>query len=268
MSKLRPLIVVVCILCCVVGLVSVLAARAVAQDRDGQDQDADSVTAAELLEDGLDALSDHAQDSGRRLLARVISEYPGTGEASRAKRALAALDRGDVDPEYRAQIKADEVERTTEYRHAFLVDVGDRVFFAENSSGIGGRARSIIEQQARWLAARPELSVMVIGRADGEGDWSAARDLSLSRAQAVRDRLVAAGLGATRIEIKAAGDQDRIAICQGALCEAQNRNAEVLLNYWHFDSGWRSSQQIPGMAKPAVGAMARPPRDSSVPFSQ
>jgi peptidoglycan-associated lipoprotein len=109
---------------------------------------------------------------------------------------------------------------------------------------------------------------MVIGRADGEGDWSAARDLSLRRAQAVRDRLVAAGLGATRIEIKAAGDQDRIAVCQGPLCEAQNRNAEVLLNYWHFDNGWQSSQQIPGSSKPVGAAMATPRRDSSGPFSQ
>ncbi len=265
MSKFRNSIVAVCVLCCVLG---VLALHAGAQDRDSQDPDADRVTAPELLEDGLDALADRADDSGRRLLGRVISEYPGTAEAFRAKRALSALDRGQPDPEYRAQIKADEAERTAEYRRAFLFDVGDRVFFAENSAAIGGRARNIIEQQARWLNARPDLSIMVIGRADGEGDWPATRDLSLRRAQAVRDRLVAAGLAVNRIEIKAVGDQDRIAVCDGPLCAAQNRNTEILLNYWHFESGWLASQQMPGLPKPSGGIGVPPLRSSSGEVSQ
>ena len=48
--------------------------------------------------------------------------------------------------------------------------------------------------QARWLNARPNLSVVVIGRADDEGDRNAARDLSQQRAEVVRDRLAAAGV--------------------------------------------------------------------------
>lgn len=234
---------------CVLGLVGVLVSAAGAQDRDQ-----DSVTASELLEDGLDAISDHAEDSGRRLLGQVISDFPGTQEASKAKRALAALDGGQLDPEVRARLKADESERTAEYRRAFLVDVGDRVFFAENSAALGGRARGVIEHQARWLSARSDLSIMIIGRADSEGDWKAARDLSLQRAQVVRDRLVAAGVPPARIEIKAAGDKDRPATCDGPLCTAQNRNAEVLINYWHLDSGWLSSQQqVPGLSRSSLG---------------
>jgi peptidoglycan-associated lipoprotein len=245
------------------GLMSVLSVRVGAQDIDD-----DGITAGELLEDGLDALSDHADQSGRRLLERVVSEFPSTAAALRAKRALVALDRGEPDPEYSAQLKADEAEKTTEYRHAFLVDAGDRVFFAENSAAIGGRARSIIEQQARWLKARPDLSVMVIGRADGEGDWKAARELSLLRAQAVRDRLVSAGLAQNRIEIKAAGDQDRIATCGSSMCEAQNRNAEVLLNYWHaYGDSQRGTQPL-GLSKPTAGISNSQLPDSSDQISQ
>lgn len=263
MSKLRLPLVATSVLCCVLGLLVVLTPRVGAQDRDSDVQ-----TATELLEDGLDALSDHAEDSGRRLLGRVISDYPGSAEALRAKRALRALDRGELDPEYQAQLKADEAERTAEYRHAFLVDIGDRVFFAEGSAAIGGRARSIIEQQARWLGLRPELSVVVIGRADGEGDRNAARDLSLQRAEAVRDRLVAAGLAPNRIEIKAAGNEDRIAVCGGPLCEAQNRNAEVLINAWHFSNGWRSSQQAQGVSKSAAGTAPLPQSGPANPVAQ
>lgn len=263
MLKLRPSIVATGVICCVLGLMVVPTTRVGAQVRVADDE-----TAAELLEDGLDALSDHAEASGRRLLGRVISDYPGTAEALRAKRALSALDHGELDPEYQAQLKADEAERTAEYRHAFLVDVGDRVFFAENSAAIGGRARNIIEQQAHWLSLRPDLSVMVIGRADGEGDWKADRDLSLQRAQAVRDRLVAAGLAQNRIEIKAAGNQDRLAICDGPLCEAQNRNAEVLINYWHFSSTWQSSQKAQGLSKSAAGPESSPRSNSANQISQ
>jgi len=248
MLKLRTSFVAAGVICCVLSLLGALSSHVGAQDRD-----TDSETAAELLEDGLDALSDHADDSGRRLLERLVSDFPGTPEASRAKRALVALDRGELDPDSRAQLKADEAERTAEYRHAFLTGVGDRVFFAENSAALGGRARSIIEQQARWLSARPDLSVMVIGRADAEGDGMAVRSLSLARAQAVRDRLVAAGLAPNRIEIKAVGNQDRVALCGGPLCAAQNRNVEVLINYWHNDGRWQSSQQMPAtLAKPTA----------------
>lgn len=238
-----------------------------------QDQSGDGETAAELLEDGLDALSDHADESGRRLLARVVSDYPGSAEALRAKRALAALDRGDSDPDDRAAIKADQAERIAEYRQTFLVDVGDRVFFAENSAALGGRARSLVEHQARWLSSRPNLSVVVIGRADDEGDGGRARDLSQQRAQAVRDRLIAAGVAQNRIEIRAVGNQDRVAVCDGPSCEAQNRNAEVFINDWRLDGGWQSSQQMPGPPPKAsaagpMGSITRPQLGSADQFSQ
>jgi peptidoglycan-associated lipoprotein len=262
MLNSRTSVFVAGVVCCVLGFLIALTSRSGAEEIES-----DGIRAAELLEDGLDALADHAEDSGRRLLDQVINDYPGTSAAQRAKRALAALERGELAPEDLDRLKADEAERTTEYRRAFLTDVGDRVFFAENSSAIGGRARSVIEQQARWLMARPELSVMVIGRADDEGDGKSARDLSLQRAQAVRDRLVAGGLPSNRIEIRAAGEDDRVALCRGAMCEAQNRNAEVLLNYWHVSRGWQSSERTSGLAKPA-GVRNVPLRDTMDQISQ
>src|SRR6185437_10883078 len=177
---------------------------------------------------------DHANDSARRIFAELIANYPESPEASRARHVLATLDNGEESEEHQA-VEADEAERTSKYRRAFLVDVGDRVFFAESSATIGGRARSIIENQARWLKARPALTVTVIGRADDGGNRGAALDLSRQRAEAVRDRLVAAGIDGGRIEIKAAGDSDRLALCATPLCQAQNRNSEVLINGWRGD---------------------------------
>jgi peptidoglycan-associated lipoprotein len=216
-----------------------------AQDDDMPDQ----LTAAELLQDGIDAAADDEADSARRLFRQVITNYPATPEAARARKALSALepDDGDGDADGEA-IEADAAERTRRYRRAFLVDVGDRVFFAESSASIGGRARSTIENQARWLKARPDLTVTVIGRADDGGGRAEALALSRERAEAVRARLIAAGIDAGRIEIRAVGDGDRQALCKSPLCQAQNRNSEVLINDWR--GGYASENDLPATSRP------------------
>ncbi|HVJ77850.1 MAG TPA: OmpA family protein [Hyphomicrobium sp.] len=197
-----------------------------------QDDDAaNGETAEELLVDGMDAAADHADESARRLFNKLIAVFPTSPEASRARSALLSLDSDDGDrAAVRAAIQAEAAERTLEYRHAFLITVGDRVFFAENSATLGGRARSIIKNQARWLKVRPALTVTVIGRADDGGDRTTARMLSQQRSEAVRDQLIEAGLDPLRIEIRPVGTDDRLAICASALCRAENRNAEVFIN--------------------------------------
>jgi peptidoglycan-associated lipoprotein len=207
-----------------------------------EDNGANGETPAELLLDGMDAAADHASDSARKFFQRIIALYPASPEASRARRALAALDH-DNDEEERAAIRADEAERTMQYRHAFLISVGDRVFFAENSATLGGRARSIIGNQARWLKVRPNLKVTVIGRADDGDDRHAAKTLSRERAEAVRDLLIKAGLDPARINVRAAGNEDRLAQCSTPLCRAENRNAEVFINDLRDREPRRSSIQ-------------------------
>ena len=257
MLKLRTSSLTVGIICGMLALTAVFAPRVFAEDQ-SQAQSADDEKAIELLEDGLDALSDHAEDSGRRLLGRVVSEFPGSIEALRAKRALAALDRGESIPDERALIRAGMAERTAEYRRAFLVDVGDRVFFAENSTTLGGRARNLIENQARWLSARPDLAIVIIGRADDAGGRATSGALSLKRAEAVRDMLVAAGISENRIEVKAAGSADRLALCDGPLCQAQNRNAEVYIKDWRVDRRWQSRPALSGLPpRTAIGGARR-----------
>jgi peptidoglycan-associated lipoprotein len=234
-SQSRFFIVVSCV---VVGAALTVAGacRAYAQDPSSQP------TAAELLEDGTDAIADNATESARRILQQLIDTYPNSNEAARARQAMASIGQTANTPEVRAALRAADVERVRQYRKAFLTDVGDRVFFAENSAAIGGRARSVIANQSRWLKSRPSLSVTVIGRAD-DNDPAAARGLSGLRAAAVRDSLVAGGLDVRRIEVKALGDQDKLAVCGTPLCQAQNRNVEIFINELGDNAGWKSGQQ-------------------------
>jgi peptidoglycan-associated lipoprotein len=232
-----------------------------------QDAGSDAQTAAELLEDGMDAAADHATESARRLLGQLIADYPGSPEALRARRALAALNSPGATPDDRAAIRADEADRTTQYRRAFLIDAGDRVFFAESSATIGGRARSIIENQARWLKIRPDLSVTVIGRADDGGDKESARALSLERAKAVRNRLIASGVGPDRVKLEATGDQDHLAVCTSPICRAQNRNAEVFINDLQGASELQSVRQPLARTGPraSMGAAAQSGAEGQLP---
>ena len=49
----------------------------------------------------------------------------------------------------------------------FRMSVGDRVFFADRSAELSGRARAAIEAQAHWLKRKSGLIIMVEGHADG-----------------------------------------------------------------------------------------------------
>jgi peptidoglycan-associated lipoprotein len=212
---------------------------------DAQDGASDQRTPAELLEDGMDAAGDHAMRSARELLGQLILDYPNSPEAARARQILATLDSYPDASEERAVIRANEAERTAKYRHAFLVDVGDRVFFSESSAALGTRARYVVDNQARWLKVRPDLTVTVIGRADDGGSPDFANELSKQRAAAVRERLIAAGIESARIKLDATGGKDLPAVCKTPLCHAENRNAEVLIDAWRYGNSRRPDQDGP-----------------------
>lgn len=141
-------------------------------------------------------------------------------------------------------VSAEQMRRT---RNRFLIDVGDRVFFAQNSAVLGGRARAIVESQARWLKKMPGLQVTVVGRAADGGSGKDDADLSLARARAVEAKLIEGGVPATRIRVEARGNTDPVATCANAMCQAQNRHAESLISY----AGIGTSQ----LTEPPAGAM-------------
>ena len=189
---------------------------------------------AEMLQDGLDALSDRQSDLASQLFEQIIVNYPGTGEANRAEQELKSLGKGsnassDADDDEKELPGGTTAEVVAALRLRFSTEAGDRVFFAENSAVLGGRARALLESQARWLAKRPEVKLTVIGRADDGGPADEAVQLSLKRAETVRDKLVTSGVAAARITVEGRGTRDPIATCLSVLCQAQNRHAETFL---------------------------------------
>jgi peptidoglycan-associated lipoprotein len=263
MFKLRPTKFVIGVACAMFAVWLAFPAGAIAQQ---DDDDSSGETAAEMLVDGMDAAADHAIESARHLFQKLIAAFPGSPEALKAKRALATLGQDkDTIAAARAAFLADEADRSAQYRRAFLIDIGDRVFFPENSATIGGRARSMIENQARWLKAHPGLNVTIIGRADDGGDQQAADALAMARAETVRDRLIAAGLEAKRIGIRSVGNQDRVAVCGSPLCKAENRTAEVYINNLQEEGNWWSQgSSASARPEPTIGSRRAPNKAGQV----
>lgn len=220
----------------------------------------------DLLSDAYDALSEDRADLARKIFQTLLNAYPHSTEAARAADELDALEKAgfgaDADgagsddtavtgredpdgeltkrhghsaasrPAVRPPSKsAASAEGLRRARYRFLVDVGDRVFFAENSDALGGRARATLEAQARWLKAAGGFDLTIVGRAADGGSAADNRALALARARAVQAKLVEAGVAPERLRVESRGSDDPVAICTQPLCEAHNRHVESLLRY-------------------------------------
>jgi outer membrane protein OmpA-like peptidoglycan-associated protein len=86
---------------------------------------------------------------------------------------------------------------------------GWRVVFGAGEAALSDAGRAAVERIGATLAARRPASegrVTVEGQASGPADdVSSARRLSLARAIAVREALVAGGLAATQVDVRALG---------------------------------------------------------------
>jgi outer membrane protein OmpA-like peptidoglycan-associated protein len=113
---------------------------------------------------------------------------------------------------------------------SFMLEAGDRVFFAARSAELGSRARSVLAAQARWLKRNANLSAVVEGHADDPSLDAAGLDrLAAERADAVFRRLIEEGVAPERLAISPQGKAHPVATCASPDCAAQNRRAVTVL---------------------------------------
>lgn len=171
---------------------------------------------------------------------------------------------GDGGSGWRVSVRSD-----TALEHRLISEVGDRVFFASGSAEIGARAASVLVAEADWLIKQPRLDATIEGHADEPGSEVENLELSQARAEAVRLRLIAAGVAPERLTIAARGRGDRLAECAEPECAAQNRR--VVLVPFTREAGDREgplaahdaarpAAPAPIIARRAAAADAPPPR--------
>ncbi len=242
----------------------------VAPKRSGQDEDdggpdTSRYSTADLMHMFADARAANEEgdvDEAQRLFERVIAARPNSALADAARKDLATLYRGAgrkkqqpsvrrrarVTPSpsrrvygptrprehqapSRQQERKQRSRRLVMLERQFIADVGDRIFFAKGSAQLGARARAVLMGQADWLKAHPDIVITIEGHADdGAAARSESHNLSLARAESVRQALMREGIAETRIASVGRGRANPIATCSNASCAAQNRRVVTVIS--------------------------------------
>ncbi len=110
------------------------------------------------------------------------------------------------------------------------VNVGDRVFFAFDSSVLDDAARQTLERQAAWLKQFPAVSVTIEGHCDERGTREYNLALGDRRANAVKAYLVALGVSPDRIRTISYGKERPADPGHDETAWALNRRAVTVVN--------------------------------------
>ena len=110
-----------------------------------------------------------------------------------------------------------------------VVNVGDRIFFAYDKSDLSAEARATLDRQATWLKKYASANITVEGHADERGTREYNLALGERRATAVKNYLVADGVGAGRLKTVSYGKERPAVIGSNEAAWAQNRRGVTVV---------------------------------------
>ena len=106
------------------------------------------------------------------------------------------------------------------------IRVDQSVLFAVDSAQIADADSTVLADLALLFKARPAWRLRIVGHTDSTGPAVHNLELSLQRAEAIRDALVDAGVSPDALTTEGAGATDPIASNDTAEGRAQNRRIE------------------------------------------
>ncbi len=111
-----------------------------------------------------------------------------------------------------------------------IVQVGDRVFFAYDSSELSFEAQSTIQALSVWMNNNPSVTLTIEGHCDERGTREYNLALGDRRANAVGDYLVALGINPGRISTISYGKERPAVPGSNESAWAQNRRGVFAVN--------------------------------------
>ena len=105
------------------------------------------------------------------------------------------------------------------------LNVGDRVFFATDSSELNEQSQITLQRQSEWLLRYPDIHVRIEGHADERGTREYNLGLGQRRANQTREYLISLGINANRLSTISYGKERPLALCSNENCWKQNRRA-------------------------------------------
>jgi outer membrane protein OmpA-like peptidoglycan-associated protein len=109
------------------------------------------------------------------------------------------------------------------------LDIPSDVSFDTNRYDIKPNLRPILDRFATTLNQNPVTTVTIIGHTDSTGTDAINNPLSVNRAAATRDYLVARGVAGNRIAIDGRGSREPITDNATAEGRAKNRRVEIFV---------------------------------------
>lgn len=103
------------------------------------------------------------------------------------------------------------------------------VYFEPGTTALTAESRRLLPRLRDEVAALPAGEAVVIGHTDRVGSVEANDRLSLQRAAAVRELLVAAGVPADTISIVGRGEREPVVVTADEQAEARNHRVEIKL---------------------------------------
>lgn len=111
----------------------------------------------------------------------------------------------------------------------FQQNVGDRVHFAVDQSGLSPEAKATLDAQANWLNNNPEYTATIEGHADEQGTREYNLALGARRANSAQEYLISRGVAQNRLSVISYGKERPIEICSTEACYNKNRRAVTVV---------------------------------------
>ena len=112
----------------------------------------------------------------------------------------------------------------------FKNTINDHVFFSLNSSKLSQDAKKILDKQRDWLNKNSNTVLIIEGHADERGSSKYNLLLSQSRADAVKNYLVAKGIFKTRIRTVSFGKEHPETLGHNEDIWSKNRSAVTIVH--------------------------------------
>jgi OmpA-OmpF porin, OOP family len=101
------------------------------------------------------------------------------------------------------------------------------LYFRFDSEELTDESRALVQDVLRSVKAQPVPDVVVIGHTDTTGNEQTNFELGLRRANAVRNLLIDAGLGASAIDARSHGELELLVPTANEVFEPKNRRVEI-----------------------------------------
>ena len=104
-------------------------------------------------------------------------------------------------------------------------NVGDRVFFATDSSSLNSESQTTLQRQATWIKQYPNVRITVEGHADERGTREYNIALGERRASVAKRYLISQGIPANRISTISYGKERPAVVGSDSSAWSQNRRS-------------------------------------------